>query len=34
VTTVEVKFEAKTRVHYTAVQILPDGVQIKVQEVF
>ena len=34
VTTVEAKFEFKTRVHYTAVQILPDGVQIKVQEVF
>ena len=34
VTTVEAKFEARTSVHYKAVQILPDGVQIKVQEVY
>lgn len=33
VTRVDVKFEAKTNTHYTGVQILPDGVQIKVKEV-
>ena len=33
VTKVEVRFEATTDMHYTGVHILPDGVQIKVQEV-
>jgi hypothetical protein len=28
-----VKFEARTNTHYTGVQILPDGVQIKVKDV-
>jgi len=34
VTKVDVKFEARTNTHYTGVHILPDGVQIKVKEVY
>jgi hypothetical protein len=33
VTKVDAKFETRTDMHYTGVQIVPDGIQIKVQEV-